>query len=74
MTGPDALVQAQKTAFLDFLKSVEFPADEPAPGAGRHECREGKPTWTCRPAGKKSRSAFLVAKFNLTGESRPRRR
>ncbi len=71
MTGPDALVQAQKTAFLDFLKSMEFPADEPAaPAPAATNAGEGKPTWTV-PAGWEEvpGGAFLVAKFNLTGES-----
>lgn len=78
MTGPDALVQSQKAAFLDFLKSVEFrvAGQEPAPHGERAaapvpagEADDGKPAWTV-PAGWQEvpGGQFLVAKFNVTGE------
>ncbi len=81
MTGPDALVSAQKTAFLEFLKSIEFRAESEAgttvaatgaaspmsPAAS--PAPAGKPTWTA-PAGWQESPAgqFLVAKFTITGE------
>lgn len=81
MTGPDALVSAQKTAFLDFLKSIEFRAESEAgatmvaKGAAlpmsptSSAAPADKPTWTV-PAGWQESPAgqFLVAKFTIQGE------
>lgn len=78
MTGPDALVKAQRNAFLEFLKSAEFTAGgtaATAPGAmtmapaAPAASSEGKPTWTV-PAGWQEAAAgqFLVAKFAIAGD------
>jgi hypothetical protein len=78
MTGPDALVKAQREAFVEFLKSAEFTAGGmavSAPGAVQMApaapatSSEGKPTWTV-PAGWQEVAAgqFLVAKFTIAGD------
>jgi hypothetical protein len=84
MTGADALVAAQKPAFIEFLKSVEFQAEaaSAAPAAsfgplmsaspasaGEAGASPAKPNWTV-PAGWQETSGgqFLVAKFILSGE------
>lgn len=79
MTGPDSLVQAQRPAFLEFLKTVAFGSGggmtSPHGGmAAAHETAAApagvKPDWTV-PAGWQETPGgqFLVAKFNLTGEA-----
>jgi hypothetical protein len=79
MTGPDSLVQAQRPAFLDFLKTVTFRNDAgmTSPHGGMPAAHEtaaasasDKPHWTV-PAGWQETPGgqFLIAKFNLTGEA-----
>lgn len=78
MTGPDALVKAQRDAFVQFLKSAEFtaggmaataPGAMPVAAAAPAAASEGKPTWTV-PAGWQEVAAgqFLVAKFAIAGD------
>lgn len=74
MTGPDAVVEAQKPAFLEFLKSVAFRnsgADTTTAvgSAAAESASDGKPTWSV-PAGWQEAAAgqFLVAKFTIAGE------
>lgn len=84
MTGADALVAAQKPAFVEFLKSIEFqpeaapaaaaPSFGPLMSASPMQAADAganpeKPSWTV-PAGWQEAPGgqFLVAKFNLTGE------
>jgi len=83
MTGDAALVEAQKPAFVSFLKSVEFgalpapstmdlsqlPPSHPAIGGMNPAGTAGdKPTWTV-PAGWQEGplAQFLVAKYIITG-------
>jgi len=83
MTGDAALVEAQKPAFVSFLKSVEFgalpapstmdlsqlPPSHPAIGGMNPAGTAGdKPTWTV-PAGWQEGplAQFLVAKYIVTG-------
>ena len=78
MTGPDALVKAQREAFVEFLKSADFatggtaasaPGAAPLAATAPVASSEGKPTWTV-PAGWQEAAAgqFLVAKFTIAGE------
>jgi hypothetical protein len=66
MTGDNQFVTAQKPAFLEFLRSIQF-ADAPAHDHA-HAPAPGKPQWTVPngwqevPGGQ-----FLYAKFNLPG-------
>ena len=82
MTGPDSLVGAQKPAFVEFLKSIEFRASEAmetvavmTPGAtpslvgGPAAAGRDRPDWAV-PAGWQEAPAgqFLFAKFVIAGE------
>ena len=84
MTGDDQLVAQQKTAFIEFLKSVQFAAAEAKAGlppshppidgsaaapAAAAISREGKPNWQV-PAGWKEipGGQFLIAKFSIVAE------
>ncbi len=82
MTGPDPLVGAQKPAFVDFLKSVEFRASgatetaasvpsgaTPMNSDGSAASGGGKPDWAV-PEGWREAPAgqFLFAKFVIAGE------
>lgn len=82
MTGDDALVAAQKEAFIGFLRSLRFgtagqmelPPDHPPIGGGGGMAaaapagQGSQPKWDV-PAGwqEVAGGQFLVAKFNLTG-------
>lgn len=82
MTGDDALVAAQKEAFIGFLRSLRFgtagqmelPPDHPPIGGGGGMAaaapagQGSQPRWDV-PAGwqEVAGGQFLVAKFNLTG-------
>jgi hypothetical protein len=82
MTGDDALVAAQKEAFIGFLKSLRFgtagqmelPPDHPPIGGGGGMAAAApgghgnQPKWDV-PAGwqQVAGGQFLVGKFNLTG-------
>ncbi len=78
MTGPDTLVAAQKPAFLDFLKSVEFRAEDrpfemtaTAPVAPTTTAATAgeKPSWTVPPGWQEAPAGqFLVAKFAIAGQ------
>jgi hypothetical protein len=70
LTGDEALVAAQETAFAGFLKSIEFDAapapvaatTAPPPVVGDRRW-EAPPTWEVLPA-----TQFLLAKYRVTGE------
>jgi hypothetical protein len=70
MTGDSALVGKEKTAFIDFLKSLVFSTST---GHAHHDRDHdagptGKPSWSA-PAGWKSvdGAQFLAAKFEVAG-------
>jgi hypothetical protein len=70
MTGEDSFVAAQRSAFLQFLKSINFvaaPAATAPSTPGTMSNSEGKPAWTI-PAGWQEMppSEFLLAKFSIT--------
>lgn len=81
MTGDDALVGQQKTAFVEFLKSLQFAAAEAQPalppshppiGAAMEPAAgdgPAKPNWTV-PAGWKEEppTQMLIAKFSTAGD------
>jgi len=83
MTGPADLVGGQKSAFLEFLRSVQFvsgsggaagqespsPDAAPVPQAAVAVAGTGRPQWDV-PAGWQETAAgpFLVAKFTIVGE------
>jgi hypothetical protein len=69
MTGEDTFVAAQKTAFLQFLKSVRFDDAAPLPAASTLTAPgdSGKPIWTVPPGWQEMPpSEFLIAKFIIT--------
>jgi hypothetical protein len=78
MNGDDQLVAQQKPQFVEFLKSLKFPAasSELPPshppidqsGAAPIISTEGKPTWQVPPGWQEVPGGqFLVAKFNISG-------
>lgn len=81
MAGEDSLVNEQKPAFVEFLKSVNFEAPpQPTPMTAAAPAvsvptggRDGKPAWSV-PEGWQEvpGGQFLVAKFVVTGEGNAR--
>jgi hypothetical protein len=84
MTGDDQLVAAQKPAFVEFLKSLQFvaaaaqtdlpPSHPPIDGSAAAPAAaaissEGKPNWQV-PSGWQEvpGGQFLIAKFNIAGD------
>lgn len=70
MTGDSALVGKEKPAFIEFLKSVEFPQpdDHEHDHAAHDQGQPGKPVWSV-PAGWTAVDGgqFLAAKFVVSG-------